>query len=91
MPFCKLNLEQNKTEVTIILINKVMSKKQVKKSYSAPACMIIQVNEATYLMDTSFPGQHKPAHHGVGPSSAKAAQMWQDDEEDTESTSSWED
>ena len=53
--------------------------------------MIIQVNETTYLMDTSFPGQHKPAHHGVGPSSAKAAQMWQDDEEDTESTSSWED
>ena len=91
MPFCKLNLEQNKTEVTIILINKVMSKKQVKKSYSAPTCMIIQVNETTYLMDTSFPGQHKPAHHGVGPSSAKAAQMWQDDEEDTESTSSWED
>ena len=68
-----------------------MRKKQVKKSYSAPTCMIIQVNETTYLMDTSFPGQHKPAHHGVGPSSAKAAQMWQDDEEDTESTSSWED
>ena len=68
-----------------------MRKKQVKKSYSAPTCMIIQVNETTYLMDTSFPGQHKAAHHGVGPSSAKAAQMWQDDEEDTESTSSWED
>ena len=68
-----------------------MRKKQVKKSYSAPTCMIIQVNETTYLMDTSFPGQHKPAHHGVGPSSAKAAQMWQDDEEDTEGTSSWED
>ena len=68
-----------------------MRKKQVKKSYSVPACMIIQVNETTYLMDTSFPGQHKPAHHGSGPSSAKAAQMWQDDEEDTESTSSWED
>ena len=68
-----------------------MEKKKQKRSYSAPTCMIIQVNETTYLMDTSFPGQHKPAHHGVGPSSAKAAQMWQDDEEDTESTSSWED
>ena len=91
MPFCELRLEQNKNEITTILINEVMRKKQVKKSYSAPTCMIIQVNETTYLMDTSFPGQHKPAHHGVGPSSAKAAQMWQDDEEDTESTSSWED
>ena len=91
MPFCELRLEQNKKEITTILINEVMRKKQVKKSYSAPTCMIIQVNETTYLMDTSFPGQHKPAHHGVGPSSAKAAQMWQDDEEDTESTSSWED
>ena len=91
MPFCELSLEQNKNEITTILINEVMRKKQVKKSYSAPTCMIIQVNETTYLMDTSFPGQHKPAHHGVGPSSAKAAQMWQDDEEDTESTSSWED
>ena len=68
-----------------------MKKKQMKKDYSAPKCMIIQMNEATYLMDTSFPGQHKPAHHGVGPSSAKAAQMWQDDEEDDESTSSWRD
>ena len=91
MPFFELDLEQNKNEITTILINEVMRKKQVKKSYSAPTCMIIQVNETTYLMDTSFPGQHKPAHHGVGPSSAKAAQMWQDDEEDTESTSSWED
>ena len=42
-----------------------MSKKQVKKSYSAPACMIIQVNETTYLMDASMPGQHNPAQPGV--------------------------
>ena len=82
MPFCKLNLEQNKTEVTIILINKVMSKKQVKKSYSAPSCMIIQVNETTYLMDTSFPGQHRPGHHGgtITPSAnAKASMSWDED------------
>ena len=91
MPFCELDLEQNKNEITTILIKEVMKKKQMKKDYSAPKCMIIQMNEATYLMDTSFPGQHKPAHHGVGPSSAKAAQMWQDDEEDDESTSSWRD
>ena len=92
MPFYDLDLEQNKNEMTAILNNEVMSKKQVKKSYSAPACMIIQVNEATYLMETSFPSQHKPGHHGTGPSGAKAATVWQEEEEDNaENTSPWED
>ena len=89
MPFCELRLEQNKNEITTILINEVMRKKQVKKSYSAPACMIIQVNEATYLMDTSFPSQHRPAHHGGTISSAKASMSWDEDEEDE--NPSWED
>ena len=92
MPFCKLNLEQNKTEITIILINKVMSKKQVKKSYSAPACMTIQVYETTYLMEASFPSQHKKANHGTGPSApAKSAGLWNDENLEGESTSSWDD
>ena len=91
MPFCKLNLEQNKTEVTIILINKVMSKKQVKKSYSAPACMIIQVNETTYLMDTSFPSQHRPGHHASGPTAHAKSGLWDDENLEYESTSSWDD
>ena len=93
MPFCELDLKQNKNEITTILINKVMSKKQVKKSYSAPTCTIIQVNEATDLMiETSMPGQHHPAHHGTGPSSAKAATMWQEEEEEDEQNSpSWND
>ena len=93
MPFCELRLEQNKNEITTILINEVMRKKQVKKSYSAPTCTIIQVNEATDFMQTSMPGQHNPAHHGHGPSSAKAATMWQDDEEDSDEQNipSWED
>ena len=89
MPFCKLNLEQNKTEVTIILINKVMSKKQVKKSYSAPACMIIQINETTYLMDTSFPSQHRPGHHASGPTAHAKSGLWDDENLEDESTSSW--
>ena len=90
MPFCKLNLEQNKNEITIILINKVMSKKQVKKSYSAPACITIQVNETTYLMDASFPSQHKKANHGTGPSApAKKSGLWNDEDLEGESTSSW--
>ena len=89
MPFCELDLEQNKNEITTILINEVMRKKQVKKSYSTPECMIIQVNEATNLMDTSFPSQHRPAHHGATISSAKASMSW--DEEEDEENPSWED
>ena len=90
MPFCELRLEQNKNEITTILINEVMRKKQVKKSYSAPACMIIQVNEATNLMQTSFPSQHKKAHKATGPAAAKASQ-WNEEDLEDESTSSWED
>ena len=89
MPFCELNFKQNKNEITIILINKVMSKKQVKKSYSAPACMTIQINETTFLMDTSFPSQHRPGHHGGTISSAKASMSW--DEDENEENPSWED
>ena len=89
MPFCELDFKQNKNEITTILINEVMRKKQVKKSYSAPACMIIQVNEATYLMDTSFPSQHKKAHKASGPAAAKSAGLWNDEDVEDESASSW--
>ena len=69
-----------------------MRKKQEKKDYSAPRCTMIQVSETTYLMDTSFPSQHKPGNHGTGPSSAKAATIWQEEEENNaENTSPWED
>ena len=68
-----------------------MRKKQVKKSYSAPACMIIQVNEATNLMQTSFPSQHKKAHKASGPAAAKSAGLWNDEDLEGESASSWED
>jgi len=77
MPFYKLNLEQNKNEITIILINKVMSKKQVK--------------ETTYLMDTSFPSQHKPGHHASGPTAHAKSGLWDDENLEDESTSSWDD
>ena len=65
-----------------------MRKKQTKKDYSAPKCMIIQVNETTYLMDTSFPSQHKKATHGSTISSAKSAMPWDEDEDENPS---WED
>ena len=91
MPFCELDFEQNKNEITTILINEVMRKKQVKKSYSAPECMIIQVNEATYLMDTSFPGQHNPAQSGGTFGDAKQAPGWLSEEEEEDGNPSWED
>ena len=70
-----------------------MRKKQEKKDYSAPRCMIIQVSETTYLMDTSYPGQHNPGHHASGPSSAKAVAEWEDLEEESNkgTFSTWED
>ena len=66
-----------------------MRKKQEKKDYSTPCCMIIQVSETTYLMDTSFPSQHRPAHHGGTISSAKSSMPWE--EEENEENPSWED
>ena len=77
-----------------------MRKRQEKKDYSAPRCMIIQVSETTYLMDTSFPSQHKKANHGTGPTaSAKSFGLWNDEhfEEGSsegandDSSSSWDD
>ena len=57
-----------------------MRKKQEKKVYSAPRCMIIQVSETTYLMDASFPSQHRKATHASGPSaSAKSFGLWSDE------------
>ena len=91
MPFCELDLEQNKNEITTILINEVMRKKQVKKSYSAPECMIIQVNEATYLMDSSFHSQHNPAQSGGSMGDAKQAPSWLSEGEDKDENPSWED
>ena len=68
-----------------------MRKRQEKKNYSAPRCMIVQVSETSYLMDTSFPSQHKKANHGTGPASVKAAPAWQEDNEKTWNSPSWED
>ena len=92
MPFCELRLKQNKNEITAILIKKVMRKEQTKKDYSAPACMIIQVNEATNLMQTSFPSQHRKANKASGPAAtAKESGLWNDEDLEDENTSSWED
>ena len=69
-----------------------MMKTKERKVYLMPQCQIAQVSEETSLMATSFPSQHKPGHHGTGPSSAKAVTEWEDIEESSKGTSSaWED
>ena len=67
-----------------------MEKKKQKKKYPAPKCEIVQVSESTYLMDTSFPSQHKKANHATGPAAAKASQ-WDEEEFEDEAPTSWED
>ena len=69
-----------------------MKKTNERKAYLAPTCTIAQVSEVTSLMSTSFPSQHNPGQHGIGPSSAKAATEWEDVEESSKGTSTaWED
>ena len=91
MPFCELDLEQNKNEITAILIKKVMRKEQTKRDYSAPHCMIIQVSETTNLMDTSFPSQHNPAQSGGTYGDAKKAPSWMSEGEGEGENPMWED
>ena len=91
MPFCELDFKQNKNEITAILIKKVMRKEQTKRDYSAPHCMIIQMNETTNLMDTSFPSQHHPATPGGTISSAKQAPSWLSGDEEEDENPMWED
>ena len=70
-----------------------MEKKKQKKNYSAPNCVIVQVNETTNLMAGSpFTGQHNPANPGGTISSAKQAPEWQGaDNENEDNFSAWED
>ena len=67
-----------------------MEKKKQKKNYSAPECEIVHVNETTYLMDTSFPSQHRKANKASGPAAAKASQ-WDEKDFEDEAPTSWED
>ena len=65
--------------------------KQEKRNYLSPVCQIVSVSETSYLMDTSFPSQHRPAHHGGTISSAKASMSWEEDKDEEYQDPSWED
>ena len=68
-----------------------MRKEQTKRDYSAPSCMIIQMNETTNLMDTSFHSQHNPAQPGGSMGDAKQAPSWLSEGEGEDENPSWED
>ena len=65
--------------------------KQEKRNYLSPVCQIVSVSETSYLMDTSFPSQHRPAHHGGTISSAKASMSWEEGKDEENQDPSWED
>ena len=68
-----------------------MRKKKLKRNYFAPSCMMVQVNETTNLMATSFPSQHNPATPGGTISNAKSAQDWMLEDNEENGSPSWED
>ena len=68
-----------------------MRKRQEKKDSSVPRCMILQVSETTYLMDTSYPGQHNPAQSGGTSGDAKQAPSWMTESEEATENPLWED
>ena len=68
-----------------------MRKEQTKRDYSAPHCMITQMNETTNLMGTSFPSQHNPAQSGGTSGDAKQAPGWMSEDEEEDETPAWED
>ena len=62
-----------------------------RETYLAPVCLIVQMSETTYLMETSFPSQHRKANKASGPAAlAKSDDLW-DEENNGSTSSSWED
>ena len=41
-----------------------------KRVYHAPECLVVSMSESAYLMQTSFPSQHKRANKATGPVAA---------------------
>ena len=75
-------------------------KTKEREVYLAPVCQIVTVIETSYLMDTSFPSQHRKANKASGPTAqAKSFGLWSDEHfEDSNSedanndgSSSWDD
>ena len=55
-----------------------------RRAYVSPMCKIFVIEPCCQLMETSYPGQHKPGDHGTGPSGAK--RTWFEEEEENDET-----
>ena len=55
MPFCELNLEQNKNEITTILINEVMKKMKQKRDYKRPECKVHKLELERFICTLVYP------------------------------------
>lgn len=75
-------------------------KTKEREVYLAPVCQIVTVSETSYLMDTSFPSQHRKANKTSGPTAqAKSFGLWSDDhfedgnseDANNDGSSSWDD
>ena len=75
-------------------------KTKEREVYLAPVCQIVTVRETSYLMDTSFPSQHRKANKASGPTAqAKSFGLWSDDhfedgnseDANNDGSSSWDD
>ena len=74
-----------------------MKQNKIKLGYQKPQTEIMSVNSESSILNTSFPGQHKPGNHKKGPNAnnAKQALEWLEVGGETSSsnghTSLWED
>lgn len=59
---------------------------QRKRTYIAPAVRIFRMEISAQIMETSFPGQHNPGHHGNGPDATPAKGGFFDEEDGFEKT-----
>ena len=55
MPFCELDLEQNKNEITTILINEVMKKMKQKRDYKRPECKVHKLELENFICTSVYP------------------------------------
>ena len=74
-----------------------MKKNKIKLGYQKPQTEIMSINSESFILNTSYPGQHKPGRHRPGPvaTGAKEEVEWLEVGGETSSsnehTSLWED
>lgn len=74
-----------------------MKQNKIKLGYQKPQTKIMSINSESFILNTSFPGQHNPGRRRTGPSASNAKEEveWLEVGDETSSsnghTSLWED